>query len=55
MTGSLEMKDFQDDAANERATVKVAGGDLRCWPHHPEAFEKVRYEMGEYLGGASGR
>jgi hypothetical protein len=55
MTGALAMKDFQDDASNERATVKVAGGDQRCWPHHPEAFEKVRYEMGEYLGGAAAR
>lgn len=55
MTGSLAMKDFQDDASNERATVKVTGGDQRCWPHHPEVFEKVRYEMGEYLGGAAAR
>lgn len=55
MTGSLDMKDFQDDASHERATVKVAGGDQRCWPHHPEAFEKVRYEMGEYLGGTAAR
>ena len=51
MTGKLDMKDFQDDASHERATVKVEGGDLRSWPHHPEAFEKVRYEMGKYLGG----
>lgn len=55
MTGSLDMKDFQDDAANERAIVKVEGGDLRCWPHHPEAFEKVRYEMGAYLGGGAAK
>jgi hypothetical protein len=55
MTGALDMKDFQDDASNERATVKVVGGDQRCWPHHPEAFENVRYEMGEYLGGAAAR
>jgi hypothetical protein len=55
MTGSLDMKDFQDDASHERATVKVEGGDQRCWPHHPEVFEKVRCEMGEYLGGATVR
>jgi hypothetical protein len=35
--------------------VKVEGGDLRSWAHHPEAFEKVRFEMGEYLGGAAAR
>jgi hypothetical protein len=55
IAGSLEMTDFQDDASHERATVKVAGGDLRSWPHHPEAFEKVRYEMGAYLGGPAAR
>jgi hypothetical protein len=55
MSGKLDMKDFQDDASHERATVKVEGGDLRSWAHHPEAFEKVRFEMGEYLGGAAAR
>jgi hypothetical protein len=55
MTGSLNMKDFQDDASHERAKVKVEGGDQRCWPHHPEGFEKVRGEMGEYLSGAAVR
>ena len=55
MSGKLDMKDFQDDASHERATVKVEGGDLRSWAHHPEAFEKVRFEMGEYLGGTAAR
>ncbi len=55
ITGSLDMTGFQDDASHERATVKVAGGDQRSWPHHPGVFEKVRDEMGEYLGGASAK
>jgi hypothetical protein len=55
MTGKLDMKGFQDDASHERATVTVAGGDLRSWTHHPEGFEKVRIEMARYLTGAAAK
>lgn len=28
---------------------------IAYWPHHPEAFEKMRYEMGAYLGGGAAK
>jgi hypothetical protein len=49
MTEKLDMKGFQDDAANERATVVVAGGDTRSWSHDPAIFEKVLSDVAAAL------
>ena len=49
MTEKLDMKGFQDDAANERATVVVAGGDTRSWSHDPAVFEKVLSDVAAAL------
>jgi hypothetical protein len=49
MTGRLDMKGFEDDAANERATVVVAGGDTRSWSHDPAVFERTLAELAAAL------
>lgn len=50
----LEVRDFGDDVAGDVARGPVRG-DGRHWSHHPEAFEKVRYRMGEILSQSRSR
>ena len=50
----LEVKDFGDGVAGEVPQGRVRG-DKRHWSHHPEAFEKVRYRIGEILSRSQGK